>query len=1023
MEIKVFKGKALIVAIWIIFMLVSAFVFYEVEEGLYTNKAKGELVEQAENISKQIPSIIENDMYSDIGGLKVLMSKLKAAAFKLQDFDTIEQAKPFLDDFTSVAGIDGLVVVDRSGNLLYGPESEFVKLNYSVEEIEAILDQRLYKSVSDKLDDLSGLSNYMQKAYLSEGCMDISGKAYSWGVGDHWLIAITNDESSAQQEVMEHFDWSKALQKITIGNSGSLIAVRTRDGEILSCADEKLVGETIGSIGMNVSGFGWISSVEDLQSAFTDAYKVKTVKVGGVDKLATRLDIDDEVILALLPVSEVTADALGATLLTELLIGLTSGLFILYALLHAGFEPGFEVDGKNKVLSDKLVVAGILVICSVFLFNTYLNSLSSYSYKFRYCKTKVNSVAQFMEENENAKDELQNWFDGEYLTRARMVKCILNHTERGAVTRGYIDNLSRNMDIRYLYLFNGDGELLLTNSRYDKIKIDSESPFYALLEGRMEVVTAPEYKVLMGETLETVGISMTDEQGDGDGVLLTMTNPLEPQTIGSNLGYMSAFRQVSLTEDSCIMAIDSNTMDICYMATIVNGGYVIGDGSFDYKGTNISVLGMDEGKITDNFNGNIIVNKRLYFASVKRSGEHFFVVMKPQLTIDFIRLVSVSIAVSLSTAFVAAVILVFRKRKNLFKDARVIPVGTARTKAVFSSFEDEVELLMGNMQRRNPLFFESRWPEDCRRWKDKAPGQKFAILSRYVLILTIATILVQSQIATTNSIWYYCVNGEWDNGVNLYSITRCLMAIGILVVAKLVIHKLLFWIARTSRSKGETLCSLLDHFNVYILSIIGVFLCLSYFGVNTKALTLTGGAVGVIFGIGCQTIVADILAGLIMTLEGVVHNGDMVMFDGKPEIIQSIGVRTIRLKWQEGIKTVRNNEFRNHITLSSDRIDIITAELSVDWSMPIEQIEKVLEKELPSIGDKLREISKDSSIVGPKFKGIKQLEKDAVVLSFVILCHHMTAKEINPVFNKELKLMCERNNINPPVPEINVIQN
>ena len=342
---------------------------------------------------------------------------------------------------------------------------------------------------------------------------------------------------------------------------------------------------------------------------------------------------------------------------------------------------------------------------------------------------------------------------------------------------------------------------------------------------------------------------------------------------------------------------------------------------------------------------------------------------------------------------------------------------------MFSSFEDEVELLMGNMQRRNPLFFESRWPEDCRKWKDKAPGQKFAILSRYVLILTIATILVQSQIATTNSIWYYCVNGEWDNGVNLYSITRCLMGIGILVVAKLVIHKLLFWIARTSRSKGETLCSLLDHFNVYILSIIGIFLCLSYFGVNTKALTFTGGAVGVIFGIGCQTIVADILAGLIMTLEGVVHNGDMVMFDGKPEIIQSIGVRTIRLKWQEGIKTVRNNEFRNHITLSSDRIDIITAELSVDWSMPIEQIEKVLEKELPSIGDKLREISKDSSIVGPKFKGIKQFEKDAVVLSFVILCHHMTAKEIKPVFNKELKLMCERNDINLPVPEINVIQN
>lgn len=60
-------------------------------------------------------------------------------------------------------------------------------------------------------------------------------------------------------------------------------------------------------------------------------------------------------------------------------------------------------------------------------------------------------------------------------------------------------------------------------------------------------------------------------------------------------------------------------------------------------------------------------------------------------------------------------------------------------------------------------------------------------------------------------------------------------------------------------AKGETVCRLLDSFSGYILCLVGLCLCLSDFGISTKTISLTGGVLDVVFGPGCQSIVADIL--------------------------------------------------------------------------------------------------------------------------------------------------------------------
>jgi len=57
------------------------------------------------------------------------------------------------------------------------------------------------------------------------------------------------------------------------------------------------------------------------------------------------------------------------------------------------------------------------------------------------------------------------------------------------------------------------------------------------------------------------------------------------------------------------------------------------------------------------------------------------------------------------------------------------------------------------------------------------------------------------------------------------------------------------------------------------------------------AMSLTAGVAGVIFGIGCQNTVADIIAGILMVFEGVACAGDFVSYNGKFGVITTIGLR------------------------------------------------------------------------------------------------------------------------------------
>ena len=495
--------------------------------------------------------------------------------------------------------------------------------------------------------------------------------------------------------------------------------------------------------------------------------------------------------------------------------------------------------------------------------------------------------------------------------------------------------------------------------------------------------------------------------------------------ISDNLSYDNVFQRVFLKDDSVVIAVDSNNMTVQYFAQ-VDGALLKSDQySFDYNQIDVAELGLDKNLIKDQFNGEMFVINNNYFASIRRNDDAFLMVLHPLVFIDSGNLLSALLAAVAALLFFIVLICMTGRLEKVYEevpgemDQQEVEKEKEKSSAQDpdeDKAEDDVIVLLRRMANRDKYEFEKRWPSDGKKWKDKTPMEKFSIAVKLICITVFILIAVRVAVAGKDSILYYSFNGEWNSGINLYSITSGIISIALLFLLKEIIHKVLYLIARAATNKGETICHLLNSFTGYILFIAGVFIVLATLGVDVTTLTLTGGVAGVIFGIGCQNIVADILAGIIMAFEGVAAVGDFVSFNGKLGTIQSIGIRTTKLKWYSEITLVRNNEFKNYINMPAEDIDRVTVDLTIDLKEPLTRIEGIIEKELPGIRDTLCKETGDN--IKLKYRGVQGIGENGKKLSFAIYCQGMYYGWTKRLLNRELLLMCERNGIQLAMPQI-----
>lgn len=207
----------------------------------------------------------------------------------------------------------------------------------------------------------------------------------------------------------------------------------------------------------------------------------------------------------------------------------------------------------------------------------------------------------------------------------------------------------------------------------------------------------------------------------------------------------------------------------------------------------------------------------------------------------------------------------------------------------------------------------------------------------------------------------------------------------ILLVILLSISKIIRAIFRKMMEKSnraKTVITLLDGLIKYGSAMAIFFLILNAFGVNTKAIWESVGVITLIIGLGAQTLIADIIAGVFIIFENEYDVGEIVSIDDFRGTVSEIGIRATKILDAAGnIKIINNSDIKNVVNLSRE-LSLASVDCEFTYDVPIEYVEKILKDNLETLKEKIPSI-----VEGPYYKGISYYGSSNIAIKLIAKCH------------------------------------
>ena len=205
-------------------------------------------------------------------------------------------------------------------------------------------------------------------------------------------------------------------------------------------------------------------------------------------------------------------------------------------------------------------------------------------------------------------------------------------------------------------------------------------------------------------------------------------------------------------------------------------------------------------------------------------------------------------------------------------------------------------------------------------------------------------------------------------------------------------------------AKGRTVVGLISSLIQYIAIITTVFLCLSYLGFDTSVLITSASILTLAISLGSKDLVADIMSGIFIIFEGDFHIGDTIEVNGFKGKVIDIGVRSTRLKNSNNdIKIIDNQSVKNVLNMSKEKSWIFIS-LTISTAQPLDEIEAMLERELPKIAEQVPEL-----VGGPYYFGINEIGYHWVKIAVAATCMQNDLTRLKSVLNHHLYDIFKKN--------------
>lgn len=170
-----------------------------------------------------------------------------------------------------------------------------------------------------------------------------------------------------------------------------------------------------------------------------------------------------------------------------------------------------------------------------------------------------------------------------------------------------------------------------------------------------------------------------------------------------------------------------------------------------------------------------------------------------------------------------------------------------------------------------------------------------------VAVVLLTACIILQIVAPDASISQWFTKNVWDLkkiGANFKNHIPVFMdsLVYILIIYTICsVARLIFKLQMKKNNRTKTIYTLLDGFTKYGCAIAIIILILKACGVDTAALIASVGVLTLIVGLGAQSLIADIIAGIFIIFENEYNVGEIISVDGFRGTIIEIGIRSTKV--------------------------------------------------------------------------------------------------------------------------------
>jgi small-conductance mechanosensitive channel len=218
-----------------------------------------------------------------------------------------------------------------------------------------------------------------------------------------------------------------------------------------------------------------------------------------------------------------------------------------------------------------------------------------------------------------------------------------------------------------------------------------------------------------------------------------------------------------------------------------------------------------------------------------------------------------------------------------------------------------------------------------------------------------------------------------------------------------------------SRQRARTLGVIFKSAASAVIFSLAILMLLGEFNINLGPLIASAGIVGIAFGFGAQSLVRDLLSGIFMLIEDQYGVGDIVDVGEATGTVESVGLRTTRLRDVEGtVWYVPNGEIRrvgNMSQLWAKAILDIDVAYDTDLDMAMATIKET--------ADQLwqEQLEEATILEEPVVQGVQTFGADAITIRLAFRTEPSGQWSAARIMRKRLKEAFDASGIEIPFPQ------